>query len=47
MGGNVLLVDQLRGLGVVRGTAVAALLLSMIGFYAAYALFALAMLVLL
>jgi len=47
MGGNVLLVDQLRAIGVPRGTAVAALLLSMIGFYAAYALFALAMLVLL
>lgn len=47
MGGNVLLVDQLERLGVSRGTAVAALLLSMIGFYAAYALFALMMLVLL
>jgi uncharacterized protein (TIRG00374 family) len=47
MGGNVLLVDQLRHLGIPRGTAVAALLLSMIGFYAAYALFALTMLLLL
>jgi uncharacterized membrane protein YbhN (UPF0104 family) len=47
MGGNVLLVDQLRALGVARGPAVAALLVSMIGFYAAYAVFALAMLVLL
>jgi len=47
MGGNVLLIDQLRALGVSRGTAVATLLLSMIGFYAAYALFALAMLVML
>ncbi len=47
MGGNVLLVDQLRAIAVPRGTAVAALLLSMIGFYAAYALFALIMLVLL
>jgi uncharacterized protein (TIRG00374 family) len=47
MGGNVLLVDQLRGLGVPKGAAVAALLLSMIGFYAAYAVFALLMLVLL
>ncbi|AMK26262.1 MULTISPECIES: lysylphosphatidylglycerol synthase transmembrane domain-containing protein [Sphingobium] len=47
MGGNVLLVDQLRSLGVPKGTAVAALLLSMIGFYAAYALFALVMLMLL
>jgi len=47
MGGNVLLVDQLRGIGVERGTAIAALIISMIGFYAAYALFAIAMLVLL
>ncbi|MCI4592464.1 flippase-like domain-containing protein [Sphingobium sp. BYY-5] len=47
MGGNVLLVDQLRHLGIPRGTAVATLLLSMIGFYAAYALFALVMLILL
>ena len=44
MGGNVLLVDQLAALGVPRGTAVAALLVSMVGFYAAYALLALAML---
>ena len=47
MGGNVLLVDQLRALNVPKGTAVAALLLSMIGFYAAYAFFALVMLILL
>lgn len=47
MGGNILLVDQLRALGVPKGTAVAALLLSMIGFYAAYAFFALVMLILL
>lgn len=47
MGGNVLLVDQLRRLDVPRGTAVAALLLSMIGYYAAFALFAIAMLLLL
>lgn len=47
MGGNILLVDQLRGLGVPKGTAVATLLLSMIGFYAAYAVFALLTLVLL
>ena len=44
MGGNILLVDQLCALRVKRGTAVAALLVSMIGFYAAYALFALIML---
>lgn len=47
MGGNVLLIDQLRAIGVERGPAVAALLLSIIGYYAAYALFALVMLVLL
>lgn len=47
MGGNVLLVDQLRGLGTPRGTAVAALLVSMIGYYAAYAVLAALMLVLL
>ena len=47
MGGNVILVDQLRSIGVARGTAVAALLISMIGYYAVYALFALLMLVLL
>jgi uncharacterized protein (TIRG00374 family) len=47
MGGNVLLVDQLRKLGVSRGTAVAALLVSMIGYYVAYAPFAIAMLMLL
>lgn len=44
MGGNLLLVDQLTGLGVGRGAAVAALLVSMVGFYAAYALLALPML---
>ncbi|AOH87290.1 hypothetical protein AWL63_22995 (plasmid) [Sphingomonas panacis] len=47
MGGNVLLVDQLTALGVERGTAVAALLVSMIGFYAAYAFLAVIMLVML
>ena len=47
MGGNVLLIDALRRLGIPRGTAAAALLVSMIGFYTAYALFALLMLVLL
>jgi glycosyltransferase 2 family protein len=47
MGGNVLLVDQLTALGVSRGPAVAALLVSMIGFYAAYALLAIVMLVML
>ncbi len=47
MGGNVLLVDQLRALSVPRGTAVAALLVSMLGFYAAYLLFSLLALLLL
>jgi glycosyltransferase 2 family protein len=47
MGGNLLLVDRLVRLGVPRGTAVAALLISMIGYYAAFALFALIMLLLL
>lgn len=47
MGGNVLLVDQLVALRVPRGTAVAALLVSMIGYYAAFALFAIIMLLLL
>jgi len=47
MGGNMLLVDRLVKLGVPRGAAVAALLISMIGYYAAFALFALTMLVLL
>lgn len=45
MGGNLLLVERLTRLGTPRGTAVAALLVSMIGFYAAYALLAVAMLV--
>jgi uncharacterized membrane protein YbhN (UPF0104 family) len=47
MGGNVLLVDQLRKLGAPRGTAVGALLLSLIGYYAAFATFAIVMLLLL
>ena len=44
MGGNVFVVDRLTGLGVTRGAAIAALLVSMTGFYAAYSLCALAML---
>lgn len=44
IGGNILLVDQLVALGVARGAAVATLLVSMIGYYAAYALLALVML---
>jgi uncharacterized protein (TIRG00374 family) len=47
MGGNVLLVDQLEARGASRGAAVAALLVSMIGFYAAFALLAVLMLALL
>lgn len=47
IGGNVLLIDRLSALGVPRGTAVATLLVSMIGFYAAYALLAIVMLIML
>ncbi|MCW6530183.1 flippase-like domain-containing protein [Sphingomonas sp. MMSM20] len=47
LGGNVLLVAQLRAAGISRGAAVAVPLLSTIGFYAAYALFAILMLILL
>lgn len=42
MSGNILLVDQLIGLGVPRGVASAALIVSIVGYYAAYALCALA-----
>ncbi|MGZ3268583.1 MAG: lysylphosphatidylglycerol synthase transmembrane domain-containing protein [Croceibacterium sp.] len=45
MGGNVLLVDRLRALGAPRGTAVSTLLVSILGYYAAYAALALAMMV--
>lgn len=47
MGGNVLLIDRLTWLGTPRGTAMAALLISMIGYYASYATLALIMLFLL
>lgn len=47
LGGNVVLIDQLAGLGAPRGTAAAALIVSLIGYYAAYAVFAVAMLVML
>lgn len=47
MGGNLLLVNRLVKLGVPRGAAVAALLISMMGYYTVFALFALAMLFLL
>lgn len=47
MGGNVLLVDRLMTLGVPRGAAMATLLVSLIGFYAIYALMGIAMLALL
>ncbi|MCW1381879.1 flippase-like domain-containing protein [Novosphingobium sp. KCTC 2891] len=44
MGGNVLLIDRLTALGTPRAPAMAALLVSMIGFYAAYAALAVVML---
>ncbi len=44
LGGNVVLVQRLMDLGAPRATAMAALLVSMIGFYAAYGTLALAML---
>lgn len=47
MSGNILLVDQLALSGVPHGTAMAALLVSMSGFYAVYALLAIATLALL
>ncbi|MEB0284614.1 lysylphosphatidylglycerol synthase transmembrane domain-containing protein, partial [Sphingomonas sp. 10B4] len=47
MGGNVVLVDRLVKLGGPRGAAVAALLITMIGYYAAFAIFALLMLLML
>ena len=47
MSGNILLVDRLIAIGIPRGNAVAALLVSIIGYYAAYAVLALAALVLL
>jgi uncharacterized membrane protein YbhN (UPF0104 family) len=47
MGGNLLLINRLVKLGVPRGSSVAALLVSMIGYYAAYASFAVVMLLLL
>jgi len=47
MGGNVLLVDQLAAAGASRGSAVAVLLISIRGYYAAYLVLALASLFLL
>lgn len=47
LGGNILLVGRLVALGVPRGTAVAALLLSMLAYYIAYACLAVLTLVLL
>lgn len=47
MGGNVLLVEQLRAIGASRGAAVAVLLVSIRGYYTAYLAFALASLLLL
>ncbi|MEA3003606.1 MAG: hypothetical protein QOH81_2394 [Sphingomonadales bacterium] len=47
MGGNVLMVDRLIVCGIPRGTAAAALILSMIGYYAGFALMGVIALVLL
>jgi uncharacterized protein (TIRG00374 family) len=47
MGGNVLLVDRLMALGASRGTAVSTLLVSVLGYYAAYAVLAMLMMALL
>ncbi len=47
MGGNVVLVARLTALGVPRSAAVAALLVSLVGYYAAYALLVLFMLLVL
>lgn len=47
LGGHVLLVDRLTALGTPRSTAIAALLISMVGYYAAYAALALLMLLVL
>jgi uncharacterized protein (TIRG00374 family) len=47
LSGNILLVDRLIATGVPRGAAVAALSLSIIGYYAAYAILALMVLLLL
>lgn len=44
LGGNIVLIDRLTALGVPRSAAVAVLLVSMIGYYASYAIFALLML---
>lgn len=43
MGGNLLLIDRLTRLGVERGTAAASLIVSLIGYYLAYAVLALLM----
>lgn len=45
MGGNVLLISRLRVLGVSKGNAAATLLISMVGYYLAFAVCALAMLI--
>ena len=45
MGGNVLLVDRLIALGAPRAAAVSTLLISVLGYFAAYAVLALAMMV--
>ena len=45
MSGNVLLIERLRAAGTPKGAAVSTLLLSVLGFYAAYAVLALVMMV--
>jgi uncharacterized membrane protein YbhN (UPF0104 family) len=47
MSGNMLLVARLRAMGVPRATAIAALLVSVVGLYTVYALFALMMMLIL
>lgn len=47
MGGNLLLIDRLTRLGVSRGTAAATLIVSLIGYYVAYAFLALVMILVL
>lgn len=44
LGGHVLLVERLTAAGVPRGTAIATLMISLVGYYVAYAVLALAML---
>lgn len=47
MGGNIVLVDRVSAMGVPRGSAIATLLISMIGYYAIYAFLTVVMLLVL